>query len=153
MRRAGGSRPGKAVRYPWSGSPTPGTGSFTTSGLDLGPVLAAAESGRPITDQRGARFWPGAIEALRATEADLLVEVTASPPADGEPGLTHMREALQRRIPVVTSNKWPVALHGAELATPARRQGVAFRAESTVIPGPRCSALWPRAWLVLCRPA
>jgi homoserine dehydrogenase len=41
--------------------------------------------------------------------------VTASPGADGEPGLTHMRGALQRRIPVVTSNKWPVALHGAEL--------------------------------------
>ena len=75
-------------------------------------------------------------------EADLLVEVTASPPADGEPGLTHIREALQRRIPVVTSNKWPVALHGAELAALARRQGAAFRAESTVMSGtPVLSAL------------
>ena len=111
-------------------------------GLDLGSVLAAAESGRLITDQRGARCWPGAIEGLRATEADLLVEVTASPPADGEPGLTHIREALQRRIPVVTSNKWPVALHGAELAALARRQGAAFRAESTVMSGtPVLSAL------------
>ena len=36
---------------------------------------------------------------------------------------------------MVTSNKWPVALHGAELATLARRQGVAFRAESTVMSG------------------
>jgi homoserine dehydrogenase len=79
--------------------------------------------------------WPSAAEGLRATEADLLVEVTASPPADGEPGLTHMREALQRQIPVATSNKWPVALHGAELAALARRQGVAFRAESTVMSG------------------
>jgi homoserine dehydrogenase len=115
---------------------------YDERGLDLGSVLAAAESGRPITDQRGARFWPGAVEGLRATEADLLVEVTASPPADGEPGLTHMREALQRRIPVVTSNKWPVALHGAELAALARRQGVAFRAESTVMSGtPVLSAL------------
>ncbi|MFZ0757507.1 MAG: homoserine dehydrogenase, partial [Trebonia sp.] len=115
---------------------------YDERGLDLGSVLAAAESGRPITDQRGARAWPGAIEGLRATEADLLVEVTASPPADGEPGLTHIREALQRRIPVVTSNKWPVALHGAELAALARRQGVAFRAESTVMSGtPVLSAL------------
>jgi homoserine dehydrogenase len=72
---------------------------------------------------------------MRATEADLLVEVTASPPADGEPGLTHMRAALQRGIPVVTSNKWPVALHGVELAALARRQQVAFRAESTVMSG------------------
>jgi homoserine dehydrogenase len=104
-------------------------------GLDLGSVLAAAESGRPITEQRGARAWPSAIEGLRATEADLLVEVTASPPADGEPGLTHMMEALRRQIPVVTSNKWPVALRGTELAALARRQGVAFRAESTVMSG------------------
>jgi homoserine dehydrogenase len=108
---------------------------YDERGLDLGSVLAAAGSGRPVTQQRGARCWPGAIEGLRATEADLLVEVTASPPGDGEPGLAHMREALQRRIPVVTSNKWPVALHGAELAALARRHGVAFRAESTVMSG------------------
>lgn len=46
-----------------------------------------------------------------------------------------MREALQRGIPVVTSSKWPVALHGVELAGLARRRGVAFRAESTVMSG------------------
>ena len=72
---------------------------------------------------------------MRATEADLLVEVSASPPADGQPGVAHMREALQRRIPVVTSNKWPVALRGAELAALARSQAVVFRAESTVMSG------------------
>jgi homoserine dehydrogenase len=108
---------------------------YDPDGLDLGSVLAAASSGRPINGQRGARAWPSAIDGLRGTEADLLVEVTASPPADGEPGLAHMREALGRGIPVVTSNKWPVALRGAELAAQARSQGVAFRAESTVMSG------------------
>ena len=83
----------------------------------------------------GGSTWPSAIEGLRATEADVLVEVTASPAADGEPGLTHMREALERGIPVVTSNKWPVALHGVELAELARDKGVQFRAESTVMSG------------------
>jgi homoserine dehydrogenase len=46
-----------------------------------------------------------------------------------------MREALERTIPVVTSNKWPVALRGVELASLARRRGVAFRAESTGMSG------------------
>ena len=46
-----------------------------------------------------------------------------------------MREALDRAIPVITSNKWPVALRGVELASLARRRGVAFRAESTVMSG------------------
>jgi homoserine dehydrogenase len=108
---------------------------YDASGLDLGSVQVAAAGGRPITDQRGAQVWPSAIEGLRETQADLLVEVTASPSPNGEPGLTHIREALQRGIPVVTSNKWPVALHGVELAALARRQGVVFRAESTVMSG------------------
>jgi homoserine dehydrogenase len=46
-----------------------------------------------------------------------------------------MREALERGIDVVTSNKWPVALHGVELAELARSRGVAFRAESSVMSG------------------
>jgi len=108
---------------------------YRADGLDLAAALAAAGAGRPIGAQRGARTWPSAIEGLRATEADLLVEVTASPPADGEPGLAHMLEALRRGIPVATSNKWPVALHGAELAALARERGAGFRAESTVMSG------------------
>ncbi|HET6191260.1 MAG TPA: hypothetical protein VFE59_30185, partial [Trebonia sp.] len=60
---------------------------YDERGLDLGSVLAAADSGRPVTDQRGARSWPGAVGGLRAAEADLLVEVTASSPGGGEPGL------------------------------------------------------------------
>ena len=109
--------------------------AYRAAGFDLRSALAAAAGGRPVSGLPEAQAWPSAIDGLRATEADLLVEVTASPSADGEPGLTHMREALSRAIPVVTSNKWPVALHGVELADLARRQGVAFRAESTVMSG------------------
>jgi homoserine dehydrogenase len=108
---------------------------YDGNGLDLASVLALASGEGSIAEQPGVRCWPSAIEGLRATEADLLVEVTASPSADGEPGLAHMREALGRRIPVVTSNKWPVALRGVELATLGRDHGVTFYAESTVMSG------------------
>jgi homoserine dehydrogenase len=108
---------------------------YDGDGLDLESVLRLSSEGRSIAELRGVRHWPSSIEALRATEADVLVEVTASPSADGEPGVAHIREALGRRIPVVTSNKWPVALHGVELAELARSRGVAFRAESTVMSG------------------
>jgi homoserine dehydrogenase len=115
---------------------------YDSNGLDLQSALGFASDGRSIASHAGVRCWPSTIEGLRATEADLLVEVTASPCADGEPGITHIREALRRRIPVVTSNKWPVALHGVELAELARSHGVAFRAESTVMSGtPVLSAL------------
>jgi homoserine dehydrogenase len=108
---------------------------YDESGLDLPSVLRRALRGGALSDQPGVRRWPTTLEGLQATEADLLVEVTSSPGGDGEPGLAHMREALARGIPVVTSNKWPVALHGVELAQLARRNGVAFRAESTVMSG------------------
>ena len=104
-------------------------------GLDLPSVLGLASRRRSIAELPGAQPWPSALEGLRATDADLLVEVTASPRADGEPGFAHMREALERAIPVVTSNKWPVALRGVELARLARNRGVSFRAESTVMSG------------------
>ena len=115
---------------------------YDDDGLDLACVLGFVSAGRSIAEQPGVRHWSSTIEGLRATEADLLVEVTASRSTDGEPGLAHMREALGRGIPVVTSNKWPVALRGVELAELARSRGVAFRAESTVMSGtPVLSAL------------
>jgi homoserine dehydrogenase len=104
-------------------------------GLDLRSVLGLASRGRSIAELPGVHRWPSALEGLCATEADVLVEVTASRSVDGEPGIAHMREALGRAIPVVTSNKWPVALRGVELARLARSRGVAFRAESTVMSG------------------
>jgi homoserine dehydrogenase len=108
---------------------------YDGNGLDLQRLLGLTSSGRSIAEVPGVRCWPSAVEGLRATEADLLVEVTASPSTDGEPGYAHMREALDHQIPVVTSNKWPVALHGLELAELARKRGVEFRAESTVMSG------------------
>jgi homoserine dehydrogenase len=106
------------------------------TGLDIRTLLEMVDGGRPLADHPGIRHWPTATEGVRATDADVLVEVSASAAdCDGEPGISLMREALARGIAVVTSNKWPVALHGVELAESARRQGVAFRAESTVMSG------------------
>jgi homoserine dehydrogenase len=129
-----GSRYGRAMTVVGIANARDGF-AYHPDGFDLGSVAAAASAGRPVTEQPGARAWPTAIDGLRATRADLLVEVMASPPAGGEPGLTLMREALGRGIPVVTSDKWPVALHAVELAALARSRGVAFRAESTVMSG------------------
>jgi homoserine dehydrogenase len=105
-----------------------------SGGLDLDSLLELEVSGGSIAEQPGVGHWSSAIEGMRETEADILVEVTGSP-ADGEPGFAHMHEALARGISVVTSNKWPVALHGVELAGLAESAGVGFRAESTVMSG------------------
>jgi homoserine dehydrogenase len=108
---------------------------YDASGLDPRTVLEFASARRSLTELDGVRHWPSSADGLAATDADVLVEVTASSADSGEPGVTHMRDALRRGIPVVTSNKWPVALNGVDLAGLAHAKGVPFRAESTVMSG------------------
>ncbi len=104
-------------------------------GIDLDAALELREAGRPLAELDGVEHHRTALEGIRSSDADVLVEVGLSPAEDGEPGLSHMREALVRGIAVVASNKWPVALAGVELSELARRNGVSFRAESTVMSG------------------
>ena len=103
-------------------------------GIDKGEALRLAEAGGSLGDLAGVERFDDPLEGLRTTEADVLVETSASP-HQGEPGGAHMREALGRGIPVATSNKWPVARHGVALRSLAAERGVAFRAESTVMSG------------------
>ena len=107
---------------------------LSEEGLGIRGALDVLDAGGVLSDVPGAEAAPDALAALRASEPDLLVEVSKSP-RDGEPGLAHMRWALENGVPVATSNKWPVALAGRELAAVARQQRVGFRAESTVMSG------------------
>jgi homoserine dehydrogenase len=110
---------------------------YREDGID--PAVA---SGGSLAGLDGVARWPTALAGIEAIESDVLVEVTQSPAGDGEPGLSHMRAAMARGASVATSNKWPVALAGVDLARLARERGVAFRAESTVMSGtPVLSAL------------
>jgi homoserine dehydrogenase len=108
---------------------------YRQRGVDVRSALRLAGAGKALTDLTDVSHWPTALEGIRATDADVLVEVSASPASSGEPGRSHLQEALARGIPAVTSNKWPVALHGVALNELARRKSAPFRAESTVMSG------------------
>jgi homoserine dehydrogenase len=108
-------------------------------GIDLDAALALRRGGEPVTRLPGVQRWPSVRAAIDAVELDVLAEVTQSLPPDGEPGRSHIEAALSRGVAVATSNKWPVALAGVELAAIG---GTRFRAESTVMSGtPVLSAL------------
>ena len=108
---------------------------YREDGIDLGAALAIAAEDRSLDALPDVARWSTAIEGMRASDADVLVEVTQSPPPEGEPGRSHLAEALERGIPAVTSNKWPIAIHGVALAELARRQSAFLRAESCVMSG------------------
>ena len=71
---------------------------------------------------------------IRQCGADVLFEMTVLD-LSGEPAATHIREALQAGLHVVTVNKGPVAAHFRALTRLARLRGVRFLYEGTVMDG------------------
>ncbi|MCA1914927.1 homoserine dehydrogenase [Methanospirillum hungatei] len=71
-------------------------------------------------------------DVVRTAPYDVLVEVSPTDAATGEPATSYIRTALSRGCHVVTSNKGPVALHYHELRQEADKAGVSFRFEATV---------------------
>jgi homoserine dehydrogenase len=72
------------------------------------------------------------VDAIEKVHPDVLVELTPTNLTTGEPGRTHIRAALAKRIPVVTANKGPLVRHYDELTKLARETGTPFRFEGTV---------------------
>lgn len=95
---------------------------------------ALAPTGLPVDPD----FGPAAASVedfLDRARADVLVEITPLNPATGEPAISHIRAAFDRKMDVVTANKGPIAHAYAELRKEAGRAGVGFRFESTVMDG------------------
>lgn len=86
-----------------------------------------------------AQAWGPRVESVEAfldrARPEIAVELTTLNPATGEPAISHIRAAFARRLHVVTANKGPIAHAYAALAEEAKRAGVEFRFESTVMDG------------------
>jgi homoserine dehydrogenase len=108
---------------------------YREDGLDIATLLQFAALRRPLTAHPGVAHWESALEGLRATGGDVLVEATPTNLHDAEPGMSHIRVALSHGMHVVTANKGPGALAANELFALARQQGVQLRMESTVMAG------------------
>lgn len=107
-----------------------------SQGLDPARISLLKQSGGSIADYPGAGRRGSGLDLLAAAQADLLCE--ASPVNLGrgaEPGLSHVRTALQRGLHVVTPNKGPLVLAYQELHGLARGRGVQLRFDGTVAGG------------------
>jgi homoserine dehydrogenase len=108
---------------------------YRTDGLNLSLLLQFAREGRPLTEYHDVRHWNNALDGLKDTVADILIEASPTNLRDAEPALSHIRAALSKRMHAVTANKGPGALAASELFTLAREHGVQFRMESSVMAG------------------
>jgi homoserine dehydrogenase len=95
---------------------------------------AVSARGLPLDPKFGPRA-ASIEEFLEAANADVAVELTTLNPANGEPAISHIRAAFDRRMHVVTANKGPIAHAYADLRDDALRQGLQLRFEATVMDG------------------
>lgn len=104
-------------------------------GFDIAALLANAAGGRPLADQTETNRWETAGDGLASTQADVLIEASNKNPREPEPALSHIRQALERGMHVVTSSKGACAAAELDLGALARRRSLQFRMESTVMSG------------------
>lgn len=101
-------------------------GIYNPEGINLRDLITFLENGKNIQDYE---YWKNInIDSIvKNNDIDTLVELTSTNIVDGEPGLTHIRKALENNINVVTGNKGPILLKYKELNEIAKRNGLALK--------------------------
>ncbi|UCF05564.1 MAG: homoserine dehydrogenase [bacterium] len=103
-------------------------------GLDLSTLLELAGDNK-ISEYPGAEAGLNALETIRKSNADVVVEVSYTNIETGEPAHSHFKAALEAGKHLVTTNKGPTALFLRDLVALAAKNGVQLRYEGTVVAG------------------
>ena len=102
-------------------------------GLDLDRVLKVKrEQGSVSMDPKLGMPNYAASTAIKAVDADIVVEATPTNLKTGEPGLSHISTALSHKRHVITVNKGPLALAFLSLFKLATRNNTLLRFSGTV---------------------
>ena len=112
------------------------TGSILDdNGIDLKEALRLADSNISIETMPAKKKGLSALETIKESSSNSIVEVTWTNITDGEPGYSHMKTALLSGKHVVTTNKGPIALHYNDLMTIASAKGAKLKFKGTVLSG------------------
>jgi homoserine dehydrogenase len=104
-------------------------------GLDLKKALALAKKGQSLGKLDTCGGCASALEVIRKTKADAVLEATYTDIKTGEPATSHIKAALKKGTHVITTNKGPLALYFKELSALAKRSKAQFLFEGTVVSG------------------
>ncbi|MBN1311159.1 MAG: homoserine dehydrogenase [Anaerolineae bacterium] len=86
------------------------------------------------------RDW-NAQQTIAESSADVLVELSYTDLESGEPAVSHISQAIEKGLHIVTTNKGPIALRYPRLSALARDRGVEIGIEGTVMSGTPTMAL------------
>lgn len=109
--------------------------AMAREGLDLAAALDCVRAGRNLSELTQGPPATSAEDFVLRCPADLVLESIPTNPHDGEPALNYTRTLLDRGRHVVSANKGPAVFAQRELAETARREGVGYFFESSVLGG------------------
>src|SRR5258708_38757293 len=110
---------------------------YRPDGLALRALLEAIRQGNlsNYPDETGLVRDLNPLATITQTNANCVLEISPTDLNMGEPALSHVRAAFEAGKHVIVANKGPVALAFAELSGQARRKGLFFGYEGTVMGG------------------
>lgn len=106
-------------------------GIYKSNGIDLEELLEFINKNKIINKHI---LWKENLnfkDIIKNKDIDTLVELTSTNIETGEPGLTHIKKALESKINVVTGNKGPIILNYNELKKIAEENSVNLKVGCT----------------------
>lgn len=108
-------------------------GGITESpGLDLNKLVEIKKKYGTVRNYGKSKKPLSGLEIINNTDADVLIETTASNYKDAEPGMSHIIAAMKRGMHVISVNKGPLALAFPSLMELATYNHVLLRFSGTV---------------------
>jgi homoserine dehydrogenase len=104
------------------------------NGIDIEIVFGLVESGRDISSLSSIAVQDS-FAVIQHSQADVIFENSPVNTETGQPGLDHIRMALELGMHAITANKGPVVHGYRELTALAKSKGKTFGFESTVLGG------------------
>lgn len=98
-------------------------GVYDKNGIDIDELIKYISSDNKIQNHP---LWSDITfnDILKNRDVDILIELTSTNIINGEPGYTHIKEALKNNINVVTGNKGPILLYYNELKNLAMKNNL-----------------------------
>ena len=103
------------------------SGVYDKNGIDLKNIIQFSEEEKDLSKYHNGGSKDVTFDMLISNkDVDYIIEMTPTNINTGEPGLTHIKRALENKINVVTSNKGPIMLQYKNLKRLAIENNVAL---------------------------
>lgn len=99
-------------------------GIYNREGIDIHEIIDLLDSGESIENYQGWISELSIENILQNHDIEYLIELTSTNIENGEPGISHIKRALNSNINVITGNKGPILIAYKELKKIADKKGV-----------------------------